>query len=85
MSRQRLEPYQRARGRRLGALLKRARTDGRMQIAPLAVSAGVSVDTIRSIESGRVAAPSFFVVAELAGALDVGLDDLAREAMEGSR
>lgn len=76
---------QRARGKRLGAALKRAREQSELrQVGPLAAEAGVSVDTIRSIESGRAVAPTFFVVANLARVLRVALDDLAREAMEGA-
>jgi len=37
---------------------------------------GVSHETLRKIETGRVPTPAFFTVAALAGALDVPLDRL---------
>lgn len=43
----------------------------------LADKAKVSVDTVRSIESGRVPNPGILTVAKLAGVLDTTLDDLA--------
>ncbi|MGH3357992.1 MAG: helix-turn-helix domain-containing protein [Nocardioidaceae bacterium] len=69
-----LTPEERARGVRLGALLRAARA-GR-SIVEVAAGAGVSAETLRKIESGRIATPAFFTVAALAGELGIGLDDI---------
>jgi transcriptional regulator with XRE-family HTH domain len=60
------------RGRRLGALLRRAR--GSRSILEVALDAGVSPETLRKIESGRVATPAFPTVAAIAATLDLSLD-----------
>ncbi len=60
------------RGARLGALLRRARGDASM--LGTALEAGVSPETLRKIESGRVATPAFSTVAAIAGVLDLSLD-----------
>ena len=44
----------------------------------VAAAAGVPVETLRKIESGRVPTPAFFTVAALAGALGLPLDDVVR-------
>jgi transcriptional regulator with XRE-family HTH domain len=70
-----LSPEERTRGERLGELLRRARGDRSM--TEVAAKAGVPVETLRKIESGRVPTPAFFTVAALATALDVSLDTIA--------
>lgn len=40
----------------------------------VALAAGVSPETLRKIETGRVATPSFPVVAAIADVLDLSLD-----------
>lgn len=60
------------RGQRLGAVLRRARGDRSM--LDTALAAGVSPETLRKIESGRVATPAFPTVAAIAGVLGVSLD-----------
>ena len=67
-----LSPQERARGERLGELLRRAR--GNRSMAEVAAGAGIPVETLRKIESGRVPTPAFFTVAALATALDLSLD-----------
>lgn len=65
------------RGQRLGAALRHARAD-----APLlttALAAGISPETLRKIESGRVATPAFPTIAAIAGVLGVSLDALWSE------
>jgi len=78
-----LSPEDVARGRRLGALLRRARGDRSMLMT--ALEAGVSPETLRKIESGRVATPSFSTVAAVAGVLGLSLDvvwaEVARPAV----
>ena len=46
----------------------------------LARVSDVSVDTIRSLESGRVPRPSFLTIAQLADALGLSLDQLQADA-----
>ena len=70
-----LSPEERARGERLGDLLRRARGDRSM--AEIAERSGVPAETLRKIESGRVPTPAFFTIAAIATALDLSLDILA--------
>jgi transcriptional regulator with XRE-family HTH domain len=70
-----LTPWERRRGERIGALLRHAR--GPRSMVDVAASAGVSAETLRKIESGRVPTPAFFTVAALATVLGVSLDELA--------
>ena len=60
------------RGRRLGALLRRAR--GERSMLDVALAARVSPETLRKIESGRVATPAFPTIAAIAGVLGLSLD-----------
>jgi transcriptional regulator with XRE-family HTH domain len=71
-----LSPVDRQRGERLARLLRQARGDRSM--VQVAAVAGVSVETLRKIESGRVPTPAFFTVAAVAAALGVSLDEVAR-------
>ncbi|GLU50487.1 helix-turn-helix domain-containing protein [Nocardiopsis ansamitocini] len=70
-----LSEAERERGERLGRLLRAAR--GPRSMAAVALDAGVSVETLRKIETGRIATPAFFTVAALAGVLDLSLDRIA--------
>lgn len=70
-------PAEVERGRRLGALLRRAR--GERTVLVTALEAGVSPETLRKIESGRVATPAFPTVAALAGVLGLSLDEVWAE------
>ncbi|WP_409332921.1 helix-turn-helix transcriptional regulator [Trujillonella humicola] len=72
-----LTPAEVERGRRLGALLRRAR--GGRSMLQTALDAGVSPETLRKIESGRVATPAFPTVAAIAGVLGLSLDALWAE------
>lgn len=67
-----------ARGRRLGAFLRQARGD--RSIAEVAAAAQISAETLRKIETGRLATPSFTTVAAVANALDLSLDEIAAQA-----
>ncbi len=60
------------RGQRLGALLRRAR--GQRSMLETALEAGVSPETLRKIETGRVATPAFPTVAAIAGVVGLSLD-----------
>ncbi|MBQ1076604.1 helix-turn-helix transcriptional regulator [Micromonospora sp. C31] len=67
-----LTPAEVERGQRLGALLRRARGERSMLVTALA--AGVSPETLRKIESGRVATPAFPTIAAIADVLGLSLD-----------
>lgn len=67
-----LSPAEVERGQRLGALLRRAR--GQRSMLHIALDAGVSPETLRKIESGRVATPAFPTIAAIADVLGLSLD-----------
>jgi transcriptional regulator with XRE-family HTH domain len=60
------------RGQRLGALLRRAR--GERSMLTTALEARVSPETLRKIESGRVATPAFSTIAAIADVVGLSLD-----------
>jgi transcriptional regulator with XRE-family HTH domain len=74
MVREPLGPQQRERGERLGRLLRERR--GGRSMVEVARAAGISVETLRKIESGRVPTPALFTVAAVAEVLGVSLDSL---------
>jgi len=45
----------------------------------VAVAAGIPVETLRKIETGRIATPAFFTVVALGGVLGLDLASLAAE------
>jgi len=67
-----LTPAEVERGQRLGALLRRAR--GERSMLETALDARISPETLRKIESGRVATPSFPTIAAVAEVLGLSLD-----------
>ncbi|MFI0258960.1 helix-turn-helix domain-containing protein [Streptomyces sp. NPDC017056] len=67
-----LTPAEVARGERLGALLRRAR--GCRSMLDVALASHISPETLRKIESGRVATPAFPTIAAIAGTLGLSLD-----------
>ena len=69
-----LTPAEIERGRRMGAALRRARGD--RPLLETALAAGVSPETLRKIESGRVATPAFTTVAAVADVVGLSLDEL---------
>ena len=71
------------RGRRLGAFLRKARGDRSM--VHTALDAGLSPETLRKIEAGRVATPSFSTVAAIADVLGLSLDAVWAEIDRPSR
>jgi hypothetical protein len=75
MVRPMLTPAERARGQRLGAALRQARGDRSM--VDVAARAGVPVETLRKIETGRIPTPAFFTVVALAEAVGISLGHLA--------
>lgn len=62
----------RQRGERLGRLLREARAT--RSIGEVAGAAGISAETLRKIETGRIPTPAFFTVAALADTLGLSLD-----------
>ena len=77
-----LSPEEIERGRRLGTLLRQARA-GRPML-DVALDAGVSPETLRKIESGRIATPAFPTIAAIAGVLNLSLDDVWAEVNVGA-
>ena len=69
-----LTPSDRERGVRLGRLLRQARGD--RSIVDVANAAGISGETLRKIETGRIPTPTFFTVSALALTLGLSLDAL---------
>src|SRR3954467_10015075 len=67
-----LTPEELERAQRLAALLRRAR--GSRSMLQTAVDAHVSRETLRKMESGRVATPAFPTIAAIAEVLDLSLD-----------
>ncbi|WP_435826718.1 helix-turn-helix domain-containing protein [Nonomuraea dietziae] len=43
----------------------------------VSAAAGMSAETLRKIETGRIPTPAFFTIAALAEVLDVSLDQIA--------
>ncbi len=68
-----LTPEQIDSGRRLGALLRRVRA-GR-DPETVARSAGISPETLRKIEVGRIATPSFGTVVAICDAVGLPITD----------
>ncbi|PXY34720.1 helix-turn-helix domain-containing protein [Prauserella endophytica] len=69
-----LTEAERARGERLGAALREAR--GVRSMVEVAAQAGISVETLRKIETGRIPTPAFFTVVAVADAVKLSLDAL---------
>ena len=67
-----LTPAEMERGQRLGALLRRVR--GGRSMLETALAAGISPETLRKIESGRVATPAFSTIAAISDVLGLSLD-----------
>ncbi|MGW6427461.1 helix-turn-helix domain-containing protein [Nocardia sp. NPDC055053] len=70
-----LSPAQVEAGRRLGRRLRSAR--GERDLTEVAQAAGISPETLRKIESGRLPSPAFGTVVGLAEALSLPLTELA--------
>ncbi|MEV0433486.1 helix-turn-helix transcriptional regulator [Nocardia sp. NPDC050413] len=70
-----LSPAQVEAGRRLGRRLRTARGD--RELNEVAGRAGISPETLRKIESGRMPSPAFGTIVGLAEALTIPLAELA--------
>ena len=75
MVRNPLTPEQVEAGRRLGRQLRAARAD--RPLAEVALAAGISPETLRKIETGRLPTPAFGTIASLSDVLDLPIQDLA--------
>ncbi|WP_027346875.1 helix-turn-helix transcriptional regulator [Hamadaea tsunoensis] len=75
MVRHPLTPEQIEAGRRLGVLLRRARAE--RELVEVARAAGISPETLRKIETGRLPTPGFGTVICLGEVLDLPLQELA--------
>lgn len=69
-----LTQAERERGERLGAVLREAR--GPRSMVDVAGEAGISVETLRKIETGRIPTPAFFTVVAVADAVGLALESL---------
>jgi transcriptional regulator with XRE-family HTH domain len=65
------------RGQEVGALLREAR--GERTLLDVAVRAGISPETLRKIETGRIPTPSFTTVGLLAAEVGLSLDAIWRK------
>jgi len=71
-------------GRQLGVLIAAQRQEQGRSAPDLARESSVAIDTVRSLESGRVATPAFLTVARLADALGLSLDELHARAQQSN-
>jgi DNA-binding phage protein len=76
-----LSEEERARGHALGMLLRHAR--GSRPMADIAASSGVPLETLRKIETGRIATPAFFTVVALADAVGLSLEEVVTGCGDG--
>ena len=76
-----LTPEEHARGQRLGQMLRQAR--GQRSMTEIAAASGIPAETLRKIETGRIATPAFFTVTALATALGLSLEDISRQCTNG--
>jgi transcriptional regulator with XRE-family HTH domain len=60
----------------LSRMVRVARRDSALSQQEVAVAAGVSIGTVRGLESGRSVDPSFFTVLGIARALGIASDEL---------
>ncbi|MBB5158327.1 helix-turn-helix domain-containing protein [Saccharopolyspora phatthalungensis] len=74
MVREPLNDHERQRGELLGQALRQAR--GERSMVEIAAASGISTETLRKIEKGRIPTPAFFTVAAVADAVGISLDDL---------
>lgn len=76
MGRRAIDAADRARTERLIAALDTARGKQRLSVHDLSTASGVHYETVRAVLGGKSAGPSFFIVADLARALLVPLEQL---------
>jgi transcriptional regulator with XRE-family HTH domain len=76
VARRKTKAEDRARGRYLGAVLRERCEERQWSRRTLAARARVDYETVRTTLAGRAASPGFFLVVNLAKALDLPLDEL---------
>lgn len=64
------------RGQELGAALREAR--GARTMVDVALCAGVSVETLRKIETGRSPSPEFFTILRICAELNLSMDSFVQ-------
>ena len=74
-----LSQQDRERGIRLGERLRAAR--GERTSVEVAQAAGISVETLRKIEHGRVPTPAFFTVVAIARVVGLPVESLCEEPL----
>ncbi len=74
MARNKIDPKIRERGLSFAKKLKQERENQDMTQSELSARANVPLDTLRSIENGRILSPGVFIAADLVHALDGELD-----------
>jgi transcriptional regulator with XRE-family HTH domain len=84
MARRPVRAAERRHGQRLGMILAECRQAARRSAADVARASDVSLDTVRSLEIGRVPTPAFLTVARLAAALGLSLDELHEQASQSA-
>lgn len=86
MARSKVDQKFKSRGISFAKRLKKERENKNMTQSELSIRANVSLDTVRSIENGRVLTPGVFIAADLVHALDGKLDGwISEEAYKESR
>ena len=87
MARKQIDPKTRSRGISFAKRLKAEREKLSMSQSELSLQTGIPLDTIRSIELGRIVSPGVFVAADLVQALSGDLERWVHEsgikALEG--
>lgn len=66
----------------MGSAIRRRR--GNRSASVLASAHDVNLDTWRSIERGKIANPGFFLIADIAAALNVTMEELAEWSREAA-
>lgn len=84
MSRRTASAGDREHGRQLGLLIAAQRRERGRSAPDLARESSVAIDTVRSLEGGRVATPAFLTIARLAEALGLSLDELHARARQST-
>lgn len=75
MARRNLDEKILKRGEKLARLIQKSRKSQGLTQEELAIKTRIRIDTLRSIESGRIHAPNVFLVADIAIALKEDLNE----------
>lgn len=78
MGRKRITNNEQAAGDSLGKVLSERRRRLRLTQATLAKAASVDLDSLRGIEGGKSAKPSFFTIMKLAAILGITAEQIVR-------